>query len=249
MGEVYSIMNRIKQYLAKHPLLCFWCANFLAIASGVLALRYRLLRFLRCYIDKTVKVTGWSRVHVGLNSVVASGTWLNVNDRKGSEPTLIIGSNCFIGRNNFITAGKMVVFGDYCLTAPGCSFIGASHNISDPNMPYVSTGVESISEIRIGTNCFFGYGSIVLGSVIIGYGSVIGAGSVVLKNIPPLSLVVGNPGRIIKRFSLLNNCWVPVKDYVEETLLNEEEYAEKMRESIGYYPLPISAARSACGDV
>jgi acetyltransferase-like isoleucine patch superfamily enzyme len=202
-----------------------------------------------CYVDGTVKVTGWSHVNIGLNSVVAAGTWLNVNIREGSEPTLNIGENCFIGRNNFITVGKVVNFGDYCLTATNCAFVGSSHNIVNPNLPYISTGVDADAEIRIGANCFFGYGAMVLGSVSIGYGSVIGAGAVVLKNVPPFSVVIGNPGRVVKRYSMSKKCWVPVAEYIEDVLLSEEEYVANMHRDIGYYPLPISAARSSLGDV
>jgi len=241
--------QQLKKYLTRHPLLCLWFSRINSIAQGLIALRWRLLQTMHCYVDSSVKVTGWSHIAIGLNSVIAAGTWLNVNDRKGTVPTLLIGENCFIGQNNFMTVGQRIIIGDYCLTTSHCSFIGASHNITDPRQPYVSTGVDTDSEIHIGANCFFGYGAMVLGSVSIGYGSVIGAGAVVLKDIPPLSVVIGNPGRVIKRFSLAKNCWVAVADYVEEPLLSEQEYLANMRKEVGYYPLPISAARSALGDI
>jgi len=242
-------MKRVKQYLKLHPLLCHWSARLLAIIYGLHATRYRLTKKFSCYIDNTVKVTGWSHVSIGHNTVVAAGSWLNVNVRKDIGPTLIIGANCFLGRNNFITVGKSVVIGDYCLTATNCAFIGSSHNIDNPNMPYISTGVNADSEIHIGANCFFGYGAMVLGSVSVGYGSVIGAGCIVLKDVPPLSVVIGNPGRVIKRYSFRHKDWISVNEYVEEPLLSEEEYVNNLRRDAGYHPLPISAARSTLGDV
>jgi carbonic anhydrase/acetyltransferase-like protein (isoleucine patch superfamily) len=249
MGMKDRIAARCKAYLSRHPLQCVWASRLVAIVHGLCAFRRRLGNSLGCYIDSTVKVTGWSRVRIGLNSVVAAGTWLNVNDRKGHGAVLTIGENCFIGRNNFITVGKRVDFGDYCLTGTNCAFIGSSHNIDRPSSPYISTGVQTGAEMRIGANCFFGYGAMVLGPVTVGYGSVIGAGAVVLRDVPPLSIVVGNPGQVIKRYSVLKGCWVAVSDYVEERLVAEEEYVAKMRENSGYYPLPISAARSTLGDV
>jgi carbonic anhydrase/acetyltransferase-like protein (isoleucine patch superfamily) len=249
MGTVGGLARRVKKFLSLHPLWCIWFSRVKAIFHGLRAMRFRITKSFGCYVDSTVKITGWSKVHIGWNSVVAAGSWLNVNARDGLGPTLVIGENCFIGRNNFITVGKRVVLGDYCLTATNCSFIGNGHNFDRPNMPYISTGVDADAEIRIGANCFFGYGAMVIGSVSIGYGSVIAAGAVVLKNVPPLSVVIGNPGRVVKRYSLNKNCWMPVAEYVEEALLSEEEYVANMRRDIGYYPLPISAARSTLGDV
>jgi acetyltransferase-like isoleucine patch superfamily enzyme len=64
-------------------------------------------------------------------------------------------------------------------------------------------------EVVIGNNVFIGVNSVILKNVKIGDNSVIGAGSVINKDIPPCSLVVGNPGRIIKTlegpFPLLND--------------------------------------------
>lgn len=249
MGKENGIAKRVKHVLSRRPLMCIWTTRLLSISLGLRAICYRLTNIFSCYIDSTAKITGWSHVKFGINSVVASGTWLNVNVRDTNEPSLIIGDNCFIGRNNFVTVGKSVVFGDYCLTATNCAFIGSSHNISDPNMPYISTGVGTESVISIGANCFFGYGAMVLGSVTVGYGSVIGAGTVVLADVPPLSVVIGNPGRVIKRYSVIHNCWIPSSEYVEEALLNEEQYIANLRKVAGYYPLPISAAKSILGDI
>jgi len=249
MGKSHEVVKRIKGFLSQHPVLCHWFSRVKAVLNGLYAIRWRLFKRNSYYIDSTVKVTGWSHVSIGMNSVVGAGSWLNVNIREGEEPTLIIGKDCFIGRNNFITVGERVVFGDYCLTASNCAFIGSSHDIADPNAPYISTGVDSHLTINIGTNCFFGYGATVIGNVKVGYGSVIGAGAVVLKDVPPLSVVIGNPGRVVKRFSCAQKCWVPVAEYIEETLLSEGEYEANMRERVGFYPLPISAARSTLGDI
>ena len=86
-----------------------------------------------------------------------------------------------------------------------------------------------ISPILIGNDVWIGTNVIVLGGTTIGDGAVIGAGSVVTKNVPPYAIVVGSPARVIKkRFSqekilkLLNKKWwnLPVsqlKKYVSHS--------------------------------
>lgn len=51
---------------------------------------------------------------------------------------------------------------------------------------------------RIGRNCFVGARSIVLPGVVVGDGSIIGAGSVVVRDVPPRSIVAGNPARVVR---------------------------------------------------
>jgi len=226
-----------------------WASRLLALFYGLRAVGYRLCNNFGSYIDRSVKVTGWSNVHVGVNSAVGAGTWLNINDRNGAKDSIRIGNNCFIGRNNFVTVGHRVSFGDYCLTATNCAFVGSSHVIDDPTLPYITTGVDVEAEILIGANCFFGYGAMVLGAVKIGHGSVIGAGAVVLKDVPPFSVVIGNPAKVVKRYSFAKSCWVSVDEYDDEAVISEDEYSQLLHKNVGYCPLPISAASSFLGDV
>jgi acetyltransferase-like isoleucine patch superfamily enzyme len=53
-------------------------------------------------------------------------------------------------------------------------------------------------DVRIGSNCFVGANSIILPGVEIGDRSIIAAGAVVVETVPPRSLVIGNPGRIVR---------------------------------------------------
>ena len=51
---------------------------------------------------------------------------------------------------------------------------------------------------QIGNNVFIGANSVVIGEIIIGDGAIIGAGSVVTKDVPPNAIVIGNPAKVIK---------------------------------------------------
>ena len=66
-------------------------------------------------------------------------------------------------------------------------------------MPSVRrSGLESASPIRIGRDVWIGGGAVVLPGVTIGDRSVVGAGSVVVSDVPPGTVVVGNPARIVR---------------------------------------------------
>jgi acetyltransferase-like isoleucine patch superfamily enzyme len=215
---------------------------------SLLAVRYRLAACFLRHIDRRARVIGWRNIEFGRNVAVGTGSWLNVNARRDAGKTLTFGDNCFIGRNNFISVGKSVSIGPYCLTGESCSFIGATH-VADPTRPYRTTGVTAEDEIVVGANCFFGYGASVLGNVRIGHGCIVGAHSFIRADVPPFSIVVGNPARVIKRFDFTSGDWR--SDWEGRELLHptEQEYLGTLRASHPWPVLPISAATCGPGDV
>jgi len=204
------------------------------------------------YIHPSVHILGKANIRVGLNSCVSEGGWLNVNFRKKNKLAIEIGSNCFIGKNNFFTSGDVIFINDYTLTTVGCKFIGSSHNIENPRVPYLNTGTTSNDRIEIGANCFFGAGSTVLGNVKVGHGSVIGAASLVLQNIPPFSIAVGNPAKVVKRYSFARSAWVPVSEISCDDEIGmpcEEDYLEQLKLQFPTINMPWIATGKNMGDL
>jgi acetyltransferase-like isoleucine patch superfamily enzyme len=204
------------------------------------------------YVHNKVHILGLSNVKIGKNSCISEGCWLNVNHRETKEPAIIIGNNCFIGKNNFFSSGSVIFVGDYTLTTIDCKLIGSSHIISDPFIPYIVAGTTNESSIRIGVNCFLGASVMVIGDVRIGHGSIIGAGAQVISDIPSFSIVVGVPARVIKRFSFLRNDWVSVNEITEEDINafpDEITYLSKIQENYQHINLPWIAAAADLGNV
>lgn len=83
------------------------------------------------------------------------------------------------------------------MIGPNCSFYSGTHP-TDPVVRNGTKGPETGKPITIGEDCWFGGNCIVLPGVTIGRGSTVGAGSVVTKNVPPYSVVVGNPARVLR---------------------------------------------------
>jgi acetyltransferase-like isoleucine patch superfamily enzyme len=201
-------------------------------------------------VSSQAQLLGMQHIRLGRNTIVGDRCWLNVNDRQTGLIGIDIGNNCFIGRDNFLSSGKRITIGDYALTAKDCQFIGSTHIYSDPTMPYLATGTSGSDEIRVGANCFFGVGVTVLGHVTIGHGCIIGAGATVTCDIPPFSLVVGSPARVIKRFDFASHQWVRVDQFQTEHLIPAEpEYLQSLRARHPKLDMPTIAALRSEGEL
>jgi len=93
--------------------------------------------------------------------------------------------------------GGTLEFGSNCLVGPRCIFRTANHRFNDVQMNIIEQGHEC-SDIKIGDDVWFGAAVIVLPGVTIGSHSVIGAGSVVTRDIPAFSVAVGIPATVVR---------------------------------------------------
>lgn len=109
-----------------------------------------------------------------------------------------IGENFYSNHNLIILDAAPVTFGDNVFIAPNCGFYTAGHPLDATER---NKGLEYAHPITVGDNVWIGGNVCVLSGVTIGNNSVIGAGSVVVKDIPPYSLAVGNPCKVIKTVS------------------------------------------------
>ena len=94
--------------------------------------------------------------------------------------------NCFDNGDTCYACWSDVVIGDNCVLRH-CTTIGNK-----------GIGLESKSPV-IGNNCDIGSNVVIIGDVNLGDNASVGAGSVIVKSVPSNSIVVGNPGRIIKK--------------------------------------------------
>ena len=109
-----------------------------------------------------------------------------------------IGENFFSNYNCVILDAAKVTFGDNVLIAPNCGFYTSGHPI---NIEERISGSEFAYPIHIGNNVWIGANVKVLPGVTIGDNSIIGAGSVVNKNIPSNVIASGNPCKVIREIT------------------------------------------------
>ena len=109
-----------------------------------------------------------------------------------------VGKNFYTNHNCTILDGAKVEFGDNVFIAPNCVFSTAGHAIDAEQR---GKGLEIALPIKVGNNVWFGANVSVLPGVTIGDNTIIGAGSVVNKDIPSGVIAVGNPCRVIREIT------------------------------------------------
>lgn len=109
-----------------------------------------------------------------------------------------LGENFYANHNLVILDCAKVSFGDNVFVGPNCSFYTAGHPI---NVIQRNEGLEYVHPISVGNNVWFGGNVVVLPGVSIGNNSIIGAGSVVTKDIPDNVIAVGNPCKVLRQIT------------------------------------------------
>jgi acetyltransferase-like isoleucine patch superfamily enzyme len=114
---------------------------------------------------------------------------------------IIIGENSRI-HGTCIHSSQKISLGKNCLIAANTQIFDSSgHDTSFPNIENRIHTTGTTKPINIGNNVWIGINCIILPGVSIGDGSVIAAGSIVVKDIPPYVVAGGNPAKVIKNYS------------------------------------------------
>lgn len=103
-----------------------------------------------------------------------------------------------------------VVIGQRVIVSSGSHITGLTHNYEDITQPIQTQGVTT-NLTTIEDDVWIGGNSAINQGVTIGRHSVIGTGSVVTRDIPPYSVAVGNPARVIKKYDFEKKEWIKVK--------------------------------------
>mgnify|MGYP000843907034 CR=1 FL=1 len=137
---------------------------------------------------------------LGDYSVVESFSVLN-----NAVGDVCIGNHSRIGIGNTIIGPIQI--GNHVNIAQGVVLSGLNHNYDDATRNISDQGV-SVSSITINDDVWIGANVCVLAGITVGKHVVIGAGSVVTKNIPDYCIAIGNPARVVKRYDLEKGKWV-----------------------------------------
>lgn len=126
------------------------------------------------------------------------GVYVEPNIFCGFGFNIEVGDYFYANNNcNFVDPGK-IIFGDHVFVGPNCGFYTAHHPIDTEQR---NKGLEYAAPIIVGDNVWFGGNTVVVPGVTIGSNVVIGAGSVVSKDIPDGVVAAGNPCRVLRKIT------------------------------------------------
>ncbi len=163
------------------------------------------------YIEPGVVINRPRYVHVGDHVRIKRNTSINLHpkDRKSKEPLLFIGDNVIISESCFISACNRIVIEENVGISPNVMIIDNSRKLGDVSRPSKEQDLK-IGYVHIEADSWIAYGACIMPNVTIGKHCIIGALSVVNKDIPPYSLAVGSPAKVVKRFDFEKREWVRV---------------------------------------
>ena len=110
---------------------------------------------------------------------------------------LRVGNNSNIGAYSYIGCSGMIEIGDNVMMGPRVNLMAENHNFERTDVSMKEQGVTR-SFIKIEDDVWLGVGSTVVAGVTVGRGSIVAAGAVVTKDVPPYSMVGGVPSRVLK---------------------------------------------------
>ena len=174
----------IKSFLYYEPMfktVCVKCGRGLSLSSGI------------------PQVMGPLNLYIG-NNVSLHGVSTFIAGKVFPSPSLYIGDNTHLGYQMGINVGTKIIIGKHVLIANRVALIGYDAHPLDPilrseNFP---PDVNGCGDILIEDYAWIGANVTILKNVTIGKASIVAAGSVVTKSVPPYSIVAGNPARVVK---------------------------------------------------
>jgi acetyltransferase-like isoleucine patch superfamily enzyme len=167
--------------------------------------KFKILHF-NSYIDSPLKIEGKKNISIKNNVIIKYKSWLAAVTYTNENCTLEIGEGSVIGNFNHIYATHSILIGKNVLTADKVYISDNQHTYDDINVPIMNQPIKQLSKVIIGDGSWIGENVCIIGASI-GRNCVIGANSVVTKDIPDYSVAIGAPARVIKKFNVLTGIW------------------------------------------
>jgi len=155
------------------------------------------------------------RIEIGDGVLIHEGAMFSVVEHwrgRDHEPRLRIGSGTNIGAGIWFSCVGEIDIGENNLMGHNILIADSYHEYEDPDTPIIFQPMAPPKPVRIGAGCIIGPHAAILGGVELGANTFVAANAVVTRSVPPNSVVVGNPARVIRHFDRARGEWVEGSD-------------------------------------
>lgn len=192
-------MPSLKAMIPKHAARISWIYQVLRsrLIYGTFFERFGR----RSVIIKPILIANPHLISVGDRVLIRNGSRIEiVLDGTNKDPRISIGNNTNIEQNVHIICHCSVKIGNDVSITANCVIVDTEHPFDDASDgTKIGNRISTApSFVEIEDGCFIGTGACILPNVRIGAGSVIGSNSVVTRDIPPYSVAMGQPARVVR---------------------------------------------------
>jgi acetyltransferase-like isoleucine patch superfamily enzyme len=147
-----------------------------------------------CFVcpDVTIEIGKGATLHLGRWSWIGHGCKIRAH-----EGEVRIGAKSVLGQECTISAFQHVSIGRECIVADRVMLIDFDHGVVEVERPIRLQGIYK-RDVRVGNNCWIGYGACILRGVSVGDNCVIGTNTVVTKDVADNAVVAGAPARVVR---------------------------------------------------
>ncbi|MCD6280436.1 MAG: acyltransferase [Deltaproteobacteria bacterium] len=165
------------------------------------------------YVDPGVMIVHPEYVSIGDNVIIHKDTLIHVaaKEKIKGRPIVKIGNRVHLGFRCWIAARLDITIEDDVGIASNVTIQDYIHSYEDVTRPIKDQPLTGEAPIRIGRGTVLGANVIVLPGVTVGEHCMIGGNSVIAKDIPPYSVAVGNPARVVKVYDRELGKWTRVE--------------------------------------
>ena len=214
---IKKMINKIIQ-IVRHERLSFAVIAIFRKFSEQLLGRGQawLLGWHRGYLGPGSRVIGSRHISVGDRAYINHNAWIEaVHAFRGQvfTPAIHIGQGFSASDRLHISCVNQIAIGDHCLFGSGIYISEHNHGAyqgeiqSPPTQAPVDRALVSLGAVNIGSNVWLGDNVVIIGPVTIGNGAVVGANSVVKRDIPENVIMAGTPMRLIRQFDNQTGTW------------------------------------------
>lgn len=179
-----------------HPVKYFW-----ALRAFMYKISFKHIGNLT-YMGKPCFIAGRKRISIGNRTRIFPSIRMETIGLGSIE----IGNNCAIEQNVHIISGGVLIIDNDVTIAANVFISNLDHSYTD----VVSSVMEQenvVHDTYVGAGCFIGYGAAILPGTKLGKHCVVGANAVVRGEFPDYCVIVGCPGRVVKKYNLEKRIW------------------------------------------